>query len=265
MTPYGGKGANTGIQDVHNLSWKLAAVIHGYASPALLQSYHAERWPVGWYNAERSGKMTDKYGLLKKPTIQFILPFISVMLVSFFRLNRLFPQTSLLRLGYLMGLPNDVYYSSAVIHEEKPQKGFVKTGLLRGRPGTRMPHLWVNYRGKKISTLDLAGRDFVLFTGVDNELWQKATEAIAGDLNINIPVYSIGKGGSLIFADAAIHRKLGISASGAILMRPDGIVAWRCGYGNLASLVTLKDSIAQVLSRATNVPREQTKIREPVG
>lgn len=46
MTPAGALGMNTAIHDVHNLAWKLAAVLHGRASPALLDTYEAERKPV---------------------------------------------------------------------------------------------------------------------------------------------------------------------------------------------------------------------------
>jgi 2-polyprenyl-6-methoxyphenol hydroxylase-like FAD-dependent oxidoreductase len=46
-SPAGGMGMNTGIQDAANLGWKLAAVLHGWAGDALLDSYHAERHPVG--------------------------------------------------------------------------------------------------------------------------------------------------------------------------------------------------------------------------
>ncbi|MEW2130097.1 FAD-dependent monooxygenase [Streptomyces sp. NPDC005435] len=46
-TPAGGQGMNTGLQDAANLSWKLAAVLHGQASPALLDTYQSERHPVG--------------------------------------------------------------------------------------------------------------------------------------------------------------------------------------------------------------------------
>ncbi|MFC9624359.1 FAD-dependent monooxygenase [Streptomyces sp. NPDC056930] len=46
-SPAGGMGMNTGLQDAANLGWKLAAVLHGWAGDALLDSYHAERYPVG--------------------------------------------------------------------------------------------------------------------------------------------------------------------------------------------------------------------------
>jgi 2-polyprenyl-6-methoxyphenol hydroxylase-like FAD-dependent oxidoreductase len=45
-SPVGGQGLNTSVQDAHNLAWKLAHVIHGHASEALLDSYDAERTPV---------------------------------------------------------------------------------------------------------------------------------------------------------------------------------------------------------------------------
>ena len=54
MTPAGALGMNTAIQSGHNLGWKLAWVARGWAGDALLDSYHAERKPVGERNARRS-------------------------------------------------------------------------------------------------------------------------------------------------------------------------------------------------------------------
>ena len=52
--PAGGFGMNTGLQDAHNLCWKVAAVHHGVADPSLLRSYDAERRPVALTNASLS-------------------------------------------------------------------------------------------------------------------------------------------------------------------------------------------------------------------
>nr|MBR9646608.1 FAD-dependent monooxygenase [Streptococcus sp. 11-4097] len=52
MPPTGGFGSNTGIQDAHNLAWKLAAVIKGKANPKLLETYHKERYPVAKLTTE---------------------------------------------------------------------------------------------------------------------------------------------------------------------------------------------------------------------
>ena len=46
-SPASGQGLNTGIQDAYNLAWKLAMVVHGHAHPALLETYDAERVPIG--------------------------------------------------------------------------------------------------------------------------------------------------------------------------------------------------------------------------
>ena len=46
-SPVGGQGLNTGVQDAVNLGWKLAQVVKGISSDRLLDSYHAERHPVG--------------------------------------------------------------------------------------------------------------------------------------------------------------------------------------------------------------------------
>jgi 2-polyprenyl-6-methoxyphenol hydroxylase-like FAD-dependent oxidoreductase len=52
--PTGGQGMNTGIQDAYNLAWKLALVVQAKADPALLDSYEAERRPVGKETIERT-------------------------------------------------------------------------------------------------------------------------------------------------------------------------------------------------------------------
>src|SRR6202041_2955859 len=54
MPPFKAGGANTAIQSAHNLAWKLAAVLQGAAGPALLDTYHAERHPVGRFAARQS-------------------------------------------------------------------------------------------------------------------------------------------------------------------------------------------------------------------
>lgn len=54
-SPAGGQGMNTGLQDAANLSWKLAATVHGWADDRLLDSYHAERHPVGEQVLQTSG------------------------------------------------------------------------------------------------------------------------------------------------------------------------------------------------------------------
>ncbi|WP_208900841.1 FAD-dependent monooxygenase [Streptomyces incarnatus] len=65
-TPAGGQGMNTGLQDAANLSWKLAAVVTGHAGPALLDSYQAERHPVGRAVLRSSGGIV-RLAMAKRP------------------------------------------------------------------------------------------------------------------------------------------------------------------------------------------------------
>lgn len=65
-TPAGGQGMNTGLQDAANLSWKLAQVIHGHASPGLLDTYQSERHPVGRAVLRSSGGIV-RLAMAKRP------------------------------------------------------------------------------------------------------------------------------------------------------------------------------------------------------
>ncbi|SFP57457.1 2-polyprenyl-6-methoxyphenol hydroxylase [Actinomadura madurae] len=65
-SPMGGQGMNTGIQDAANLSWKLDAVLGG-ADPAILDSYHRERHPIGRRVLRQSGAMMRAVTLRPPP------------------------------------------------------------------------------------------------------------------------------------------------------------------------------------------------------
>jgi hypothetical protein len=76
-SPAGGQGMNTGLQDAANLGWKLAATIHGWAPPGLLDSYHDERHPVGRMVLRMSG------GLLRLAMIRPRLLPLARTLIAF--------------------------------------------------------------------------------------------------------------------------------------------------------------------------------------
>lgn len=211
MTPYGGKGANTGVQDAHNIAWKLAFVLLKKAGPKLLESYSSERQPVGQYNSEQSGTWANQYGLIKKVNLKMLSSFLRVILVSKLHLNKLFPNIALKRLGGLLGLPNMQYGMGT---------GYHMVIALRAQPGTRVPHIWVKHGNQRKSTLDFLGRDFVLFTGADNSSWKKA----AAITLMNICIYGVGEKSDLITPEA-VEKIFGIGSTGAVLVRPDGFVA----------------------------------------
>lgn len=64
--PTGGLGLNTGVADVHNLMWKVAAVEAGWADPSILDSYEAERRPVAQFNCDQS--LANAFKLFEVPS-----------------------------------------------------------------------------------------------------------------------------------------------------------------------------------------------------
>ena len=94
---------------------------------------------------------------------------------------------------------------------------------LAGAPGTRSPHREIELDGDKLSTLDLYGRRPVLLAGAGGAGWTEAAERVADRLGVPLWAYRFGV--ELAGQDlAAAH---GIGDDGALLVRPDGFVAWR--------------------------------------
>lgn len=200
MPPTGGFGSNTGIQDVHNLAWKLAAVIKGKAKPKLLETYHEERYPVA--------KLTIDYA--------------SSLL--FRAANR--EEGSLNNMDGLAVTVGYQYCSEAIIDDSvTPHR--MDSVELNGRPGTRAPHFFGTYDGKEISILDLLGNDFVLLTIAENCTWAECVQNVSSTLGINIKFYSVGLRGDFIAQEDIFSKLYGIENRGAVLIRPDGFIGWR--------------------------------------
>jgi putative polyketide hydroxylase len=143
MPPFAASGANTGIADVHNLGWKLAAVLRGDAAPALLDSYDAERRPAGWFAADQSSRRTrDLRGVAEGPDPALAHPL--VLAAGGFQ----YPA------GALAPDPRRPV-------DPEPVTDFRPAG----RVGTRIPHRWLD-PARTRSTIDLAGPGWALVTGV---------------------------------------------------------------------------------------------------
>ncbi|MGZ7151507.1 FAD-dependent oxidoreductase [Bacillus sp. BC08] len=200
MPPTGGFGSNTGIQDAHNLAWKLAAVIKGKANPKLLETYYEERYPVA--------KLTTEYA--------------SSLL--FRAANR--EEGSLNNMDGLAVTVGYQYCSKAIIDDSSnPHRMDIIN--LNGRPGTRAPHFFGMYEGGKVSILDLFDNNFVLLTEVENSTWAEAVFDVSSKLGINIKVYSVGLRGDFITQENVFRELYGIENEGVVLIRPDGFIGWR--------------------------------------
>lgn len=203
MTPAGGLGMNTGIQDAHNLAWKLAAVLQGWAGAELLDTYEEERWPVAQANMERSVALAAM-GLLPGDT-GAVAPAFS-------------PRTAL---DFDLGFG---YHSEAIVSEAAPASAGDGDYRPEARPGCRAPHCWLGAGSQRTSTLDLFGPRFTVLDGGDGSAWHAAAARVTAETAVPVHVHTL----EAVTRDARM-RLFGIADSGAVLVRPDGHVAWRCG------------------------------------
>ncbi|KAH9904076.1 FAD-binding monooxygenase-like protein [Xylariomycetidae sp. FL2044] len=243
MPPWAGQGANSGIADAHNLAWKLSAVLQGRASAELLETYDAERLPVGRDAAEASATGADDKGLIS----------VGFSLVTVRGIMRKIPIIS--GHGYAYS------GNSAICAEDTSPLGGLTWRpwtipslflALDGRPGRRAPHLWVEHQGRRISTLDLSGKgSFVLLAGADGSSWVRAAEKVSLDLGVAIAAFRVGSGGDGLRSvkSGELETAAGISARGAILVRPDDFVAWRERRLPFDHRIRLERAVRQVLGR----------------
>lgn len=201
--PAGGFGANTGIHDAHNLAWKMAAVLKGWAGEALLDSYDAERRRVGDAMAEQAMvRNRIRHGYADEETIKSMVDDI------------------IITLGYR--------YKSDVLTGVDPNAPTLTQELsLTGQPGTRAPHVWLDRDGERISTVDLFWDSFVLLASPGGAAWADAAQRAAKQLNVPMRTYTVGKGADLIPTDWDWAEAYGVGSTGAVLVRPDAFVAWR--------------------------------------
>jgi hypothetical protein len=215
MTPSGAFGLNTGIQDAHNLAWKLGAVLRHEAGPSLLESYDTERRPVGAFTAETSYE-----------------------LFAGTRAPRPFGNW-----GVIFGA---VYDSAAIVPDgtaaEVPADPVVDYRPI-ARPGHRAPHAWLTLPdGRRASTIDLYGDGFVLLTAARG--W---ADAAAGS-SPAIRAVVLGTDATPEDSDT-FEEHHGIGTNGAVLVRPDGYVAWRSGAGPVGG-DALRQALASIVGRA---------------
>ncbi|MCX4858622.1 FAD-dependent oxidoreductase [Streptomyces canus] len=213
MSPTGAFGSNTGIQDAHNLAWKLAAVLGGWAGESLLDTYDAERRPVAEATSARAAARSVEHshpGFAPSPGAG----------------GGGGPQRGILNvaLGYR-------YPQGAVVGAD-PATPVVPERLdLSGEPGSRAPHMAVRHRGERISTLDLYETSFVLLSAADDPSgWHEAAVRLAEETSVPLTSYRVGDGSGAELTPegdtdwSAVH---GTTPEGAVLVRPDGFVAWR--------------------------------------
>lgn len=211
--PSGGFGLNTGMGDIDNLGWKLAAMIRGWGASGLLDSYEIERRPVGLRNIRQaySGHADNR----DRPTHPDIAKDTPDGARARARMNEqiLGSQPAMvLTDGTALGYRYD---PSPIVSPDgtKAPEDTISAYQPTARPGSRAPHAWIT-QGRSI--IDLLGGDFVLLRLGDDVPDSSAIEAAFKQRQIPLQTVAI--------ANPEIAR---LYEKRLVLARPDGHVAWR--------------------------------------
>lgn len=265
--PANGLGSNTSVQDAYNLAWKLALVLGGKADESLLDSYSAERQPVGRQVIDRAIRSqkemlpwSDAMGLKPGMTPE----------EAWSNIDHLFGDTdegASRRQAVAAGIEimngqfnahgvelGQRYRTGAVIDDDTPFPDYERDPELyyhpTTHPGAYLPHVWVEHEGRRLSTLDIAGYGrFTLITGIGGKAWEAAAAAVSAELGIEIRAAAVGLRQAYddVLGEWTALREIG--DRGCILVRPDRFVAWRCAELPLDPAAALRGAMRQLLGR----------------
>ena len=271
MPPTGGMGMNTGIGDAHNLAWKLHAVLRGIADPALLETYATEREPVGRRNTENSLSNA-------RTMVESGLAGIMVSDPEGFAAIEA-PQGAVIRDRIAAAIPGQLEhfsfdglsfgyaYESAAITPDgtPPTPSSVGVYVPSSRPGSRAPHAWLLRHGKQLSTIDLSDGRIVVLSA--DRAWVQAAQRVAQRRNVSIEAFLVGaEGADLVDTSGSWAQQYGVGSSGAVLIRPDGHVAWRCAdaEGEGDRLEQIEAALDRLLCREARPPHAADDVRMSV-
>ena len=264
--PSNGLGSNTSIQDAYNLAWKLAYVLRGTAGEALLDSYDAERSPIGKQIVLRANKSIEEFGpIFAALGVDGGDPELMQQHIEARADNT--PQAAGQREALRKALElkdyefnahavelGHRYASNAVVPDGTAEPAFVRDPELYYHPttwpGARLPHAWLGRGGHKVSTHDLAGKGrFCLLTGIAGEAWAEAATKVAEQLGVELVAHVIGPGREHIdlYEDWARARE--VDEAGCVLVRPDAHVAWRSMGASADPAADLSRVLTHLLAR----------------
>ncbi|GAB1509962.1 FAD-dependent monooxygenase [Actinophytocola sp. KF-1] len=218
MPPTGGFGGNTAIMDGYYLAWKLAMVVKGEAGPGLLDSHDPERRPYADILVEQqyAAYVQRMRPDLVDDTVAAPVDPISTLFFGYRHLS-----------NAVIADPEDD--GAPLENPEQPT----------ARPGSRAPHIPLRRNDKDLSTRDLFGRTFVLLVASAGEKWLQEARKV----NLSLTVHRIGT--DVEDPEGRFTKTYGITERGAVLVRPDGFVAWRAE----AEEGDLPHAITRILAR----------------
>ncbi|KIW43555.1 uncharacterized protein PV06_04646 [Exophiala oligosperma] len=278
--PASGLGLNTGIEDALNLAWKLAFVVQGKSSPSLLDSYEAERRPIGIRNSDwaffsfsNMNVLTAAVGLVPGQKEMNHARFAQLFedsdrgRAALHHVRRVLHTQNVEYTAHNIELGFDyarVGAGGVLVADGTPAPPVDPEGQVyvpTTRPGHRLPHAWIIRDGKVVSTHDLVtgsaagagAADFVLITDEDGRGWVDAAESVGKDMGVKVDTAQIRarditrpKGLCLDQMDLWAGLKE-VRAGGAVLVRPDNFVAWRCADMSDDPAEALRAALAELL------------------
>jgi 2,4-dichlorophenol 6-monooxygenase len=270
--PTGGLGLTSAVQDVHNLSWKLAAVLGGYAGESLLETYEHERRPVDGRNVQRSMEnaaahfeLGATFGLDPSATAE----------ANWAQMRRIWSgkredaehrSRALRAIRRITMEGNELnveygyrYASTAVVADGSPEPRPIDDVRLyepSTRPGSPLPHAWIDDEDgvrRPLKDLVKPGR-FLLIAGEDGERWCSAARALARANGIPLDALRIGElDGDLFDPRLAWQQYRGIERDGAVLVRPDRFIGWRSLRAAADPAHELANALQSILGRKVMV------------
>ncbi len=243
--PSNGLGSNTSVQDAYNLSWKLALVTQDKAAPSLLRTYDDERAPIGRQIVTRANQSIEEFGPIFEALGLLGTTDPAEMRANMEARKLDTPEAAEQRakLRRAIELKNyefnahgvelgQRYRSAAVIPDGTPEPEPSRDPELYYHPttwpGARLPHCWLERDGRKVSTLDLAGKGrFSLFTGIGGERWVEAAAVLSARTGVEVATFVVGPGREVLDTYDDWSRASEVGESGCVLVRPDAHVAWR--------------------------------------
>ncbi|MEJ2870760.1 FAD-dependent monooxygenase [Actinomycetospora sp. OC33-EN08] len=276
--PTGGLGLNSAVHDAYNLAWKLAAVLNGQAGEALLETYEAERRPVDGANVDAAVKAAMNHFTIdaalelspeKTPEQNWgeVRPLWEDLPDSERKRHALNcaigSQTIEFRHHNVeFGYTYDAAASTAVVDDGSDP--YVPLDPVRlyepsTKPGHPLPHAWVERGGERLALGSLVeGGHFLLLAGENGQAWVEAAGKLAAETGLALRAGRVGMLDAehpdidLVDVRCAWLKNRGVSADGAVLVRPDRYVGFRSAGSVEDPLAALTAAVAQILSTTTS-------------
>ncbi len=254
--PTGGYGMNTGIQDAHNLAWKLATVLDGRAGPGLIDTYEAERRPVGRDNCDWSARNAAGLAAVIGPGAARQAARLERGEIGFEALSAEVQALADREARHFSAIGRDLGFvygeGGALVDDgsESPAREDPDLEYLpHAKPGCRAPHFGLVREGELHSSLDAFDGRLTLVSAKDpSGAWRRA----AAEQVVPVDVLAVGRDAE--DPSGTFAALYGVE-DGAVLVRPDGHVAWRVRALPEDPAASLRTALRTILRTPEGDPR----------